>query len=49
VPVVLVSGFIGVAASGARELGADEVLQKPVPAGGLAASLARVLQRARAS
>jgi PAS domain S-box-containing protein len=45
IPVVLMSGFVsGVAATRAREAGAEEVLKKPLSARDLAASLARVLQ-----
>ena len=44
IPIVLMSGFIGPAAAvNARELGANGVLQKPLLARDLAASLARVL------
>src|SRR5262249_10166031 len=41
IPIVLMSGFVG--ALDARELGADDVLRKPVRARDLATSLARVL------
>ena len=48
IPTMLMSGFIGgTVSSGAREAGADEVLQKPLSARELAACLARVLHRAR--
>jgi nitrogen-specific signal transduction histidine kinase len=44
IPIVLMSGFVGVAAaSTARELGANDVLRKPLLARDLASSLARVL------
>ncbi|HKA41218.1 MAG TPA: response regulator, partial [Burkholderiales bacterium] len=44
IPIVLMSGFVGAAAElKARELGANDVLRKPVLARDLAASLARVL------
>src|SRR5262245_4691794 len=46
IPIVLMSGFVGAAAElKARELGANDVLRKPLLARDLAASLARVLQR----
>jgi CheY-like chemotaxis protein len=45
IPIVLMSGFVSAAAvAKARELGANDVLRKPVLAGELAASLARALQ-----
>ena len=45
IPTMLMSGFIGgTVSSGAREAGADEVLQKPLSARELAACLARVLR-----
>jgi CheY-like chemotaxis protein len=48
IPTILMSGFIaGTGPSGARETAADEVLKKPLSGRGLAASLARVLHRAR--
>jgi PAS domain S-box-containing protein len=45
-PVVVMSGYLGTAAAGeaAAAIGADEVLQKPLSARDLAASLARVLR-----
>ena len=50
IPTMLMSGFIGgTVSSGAREAGADEVLQKPLSARELAACLARVLHRAPTS
>jgi len=42
-PVVLMSGYLGTAAEGDLPIAADEVLQKPLSARDLAASLARVL------
>jgi len=45
IPIVLMSGFVsGVAALKARELGANDVLRKPLLARDLASSLARVLR-----
>ncbi len=46
IPTILMSGFM--ALSSAREVAADEVLKKPLSGRELAASLARVLDRARA-
>jgi CheY-like chemotaxis protein len=44
IPIVLMTGFVGAAAgSNARELGANDVLRKPLLARDLATSLARVL------
>jgi CheY-like chemotaxis protein len=44
-PVVLMSGYPGgTAGEAALAIGADEVLQKPLSARDLAASLARVLR-----
>jgi signal transduction histidine kinase len=44
IPIVLMSGFVGAAAAAsARELGADDVLRKPLRARDLATSLAGVL------
>jgi len=43
IPILLMSGFVGGAAAKARELGANEVLKKPLRARELATSLARVL------
>ncbi len=44
IPILLMSGYVGAAAAlKARELGADDVLRKPLLARELAASLARVL------
>jgi len=46
IPILLMTGYVGAAAAlKARELGADEVLKKPLLARDLATSLARVLQR----
>ena len=48
VPTLLMSGFIaGTVSSKIRDSGADEVLKKPLSGRELAASLARVLHRAR--
>jgi PAS domain S-box-containing protein len=44
IPILLMSGFVGGAAAKARELGANEVLKKPLLARELATSLARVLR-----
>ena len=43
-PILLMSGFVGGAASEARELGANEVSKKPLLARDLASSLSRVLR-----
>ena len=43
IPILLMTGFAGGAAAKARELGANEVLKKPLLARELATSLARVL------
>ena len=43
IPIVLMTGFVGGAAAQARELGANDVLKKPLLARDLATSLARVL------
>jgi PAS domain S-box-containing protein len=46
IPILLMTGYVGAAATlKARELGADDVLKKPLLARELATSLARVLQR----
>ena len=45
IPIVLVTGFVGGGTlDRARDAGADEVLEKPLSARGLATSLARVLR-----
>ena len=50
IPTLLMTGYAGGAADNvAPELGADEVLKKPLPARDLVAGLARVLERARTS
>jgi CheY-like chemotaxis protein len=48
IPIVLMSGFVGPSvAHDARELGANDVLRKPLLARDLATSLARVLDAAQ--
>jgi PAS domain S-box-containing protein len=44
IPILLMSGFVGGTAASARELGANEVLKKPLLARDLATSLAHVLR-----
>ncbi len=44
VPILLMSGFVGGTAASARELGATDVLKKPLLARDLATSLAQVLR-----